>query len=342
MLKRILPVFAVLLICLATAGTAFADYGYTSVSEIPMAADFSVRVDFDGDGQPHVVTDYPFESAGATEMNLVYATKENPEVFTLKYTPATGATAVGSWNSDVFGDARPAEEAYRMIRNGEVSTDGCVYISTSNYGLETDWVLVYSVPEKNYTEYKERTYAQAFNAMGNGGTEKAIYYRNGKMESARLLKRTLDADLVVEYDAYGKITYASVTRYGTETRTYDYDPSTGLFSGHSLNELGFDEADLTAEPLAAKGLRTETAAARPVVAARSERDSSIVFAGSMLVGILIGLALFRRFQRRRNERKEQAAREAAESASPAPEKAAAAPTPAPEEYPEVKTMSSSR
>ena len=192
MKKLVSALLAAAMVTGLSAGTAFADYGYTSVSEIPMAADFSVRVDFDGDGQPHVVTDYPFESAGASEMNLVYAAKENPEVFTLKYTPATGATAVGSWNSDVFGDARPAEEAYRMIRNGEVSTDGCVYISTSNYGLETDWVLVYSVPEKNYTEYKERTYAQAFNAMGNGGTEKAVYYRGGKIESARLLKRIRD------------------------------------------------------------------------------------------------------------------------------------------------------
>ena len=75
MLKRMLPVFALLLLCLAMAGTAFADYGYTRVSEIPMAADFSVRVEFDGGGQPHIATDYPFESAGATEMNLVYAAK---------------------------------------------------------------------------------------------------------------------------------------------------------------------------------------------------------------------------------------------------------------------------
>ena len=343
MLKRFLSVSALLLACIIMTAAAFADYGYTSVSDIPMAADFSVRVDFDGSGQPQVVTDYPFESAGASEMNLVYGNEDNPEIFTLKYTPASGAAAVGSWDSEVFGETRPSEEAYRMIRDGEVSTDGNVYISTSNYGLETDWVLVYSAPENNYTEYAERTYAQAFNAMGNGGTEKAVYYRGGKIESARLLKRIYDADLVVEYSAYGKITYASVIRYGTETRTYDYDPSTGLFGGHPLSELGFDDADLTAEPLAARGLRTETAVARdtPAASTRSGRDPSSVFAGSVIVGVLLGLVLFRKFQRRRNEKK-QAAQETAESSPPVQEKENPEPAPAAEEYPEGRSMSSSR
>ena len=45
---------------------------YTSVSKIPMAVDFTVSVEFDDEGKPNVVTDYPFEATGATEMELQY------------------------------------------------------------------------------------------------------------------------------------------------------------------------------------------------------------------------------------------------------------------------------
>ena len=66
-----------------------------------------------------------------------------------------------------------------------------------------------------------------------------------------------------------------------------------------------------------------------------------MFAGSVIVGVLLGLVLFRKFQRRRNEKK-QAAQETAESSPPVQEKENPEPAPAAEEYPEVRSMSSSR
>ncbi len=342
MLKKLLFVPVLLLICIMMAETASADYGYTHVSDIPMAVDFSFHVDFDQAGQPRIVTDYPFAATGATEMNLVYGNEENPEVFSLNYNPSTGVTRVGAWDGSLFGED-PAEEAARMIRDGKVSSDGRVYIGTSNYGLETDWVLVYSVGEKSYTDYLERTYAQAFNAMGNGGTEKSVTYQAGEIESARLVKRTLDADLIIEYSPFGDITYASVTRYGAETSSFDYDPSTGLFGGHPIRELGFDDADLTARPLAARSTRTETViVSDPPAASSGPGTGYAVLAVSVLAGILIGLALFRRIHRRKSEPKELSSPRTDADTILAPEKKDENPpaAPAPEEYPEVKSVSS--
>ena len=183
-IKFLVPALA--LLCIILAGTASADYGYTSVSDIPMAVDFTFSVDFDEEGRPHIVTDYPFEATGATEMNLIYGNEENPEVLTLNYRHSTGITEIGSRDESLSG-ADAAEKAYRMIRSGELSRDGHIYINTSNNGLETDWVLVYSSSENNYSEYKEKTYAQSFNAMGNGGVEPSD-------EDSLCADRALDTD----------------------------------------------------------------------------------------------------------------------------------------------------
>ena len=341
-MKSLVPALVLLMILLT--GTASADYGYTSVSDIPMAVDFTFSVDFDDGGLPHIVTDYPFETAGATEMNLVYGNEENPEVLTLNYNHSTGVTSIGSRNEDLLGTDDP-EKAYRMIRSGELTPDGYVYINTSSNGLETDWVLVYAARENNYTEYKERTYQQAFNAMGNGGTEKAVYYRAGEIESSRLLRRIYDADLVIEYDPSGEITYASITRYGTETVTYDYDPSTGLFGGRPISELGFDEADLKIQALAARGTRTGAVVAvdPQAVSGGNGAGSVFVLAGSIITGILLGLVLVKKFRSWRNSRKQSlpeadaGSRTGSENADTKP----AAP-PAEEEFPGPKFMSSGK
>ena len=68
MKKTLFAVLAVLLISIIFMGMASADYGYTSVSQIPMAVDFTFSVEFDDAGEPQIVTDYPFEATGATEM----------------------------------------------------------------------------------------------------------------------------------------------------------------------------------------------------------------------------------------------------------------------------------
>ena len=335
-------VLALVLSCVIFTGTASADYGYTNVSDIPMAVDFTFSVNFDDEGLPHIVTDYPFDTTGATEMNLVYDNEETPEVLTLNYWHSTGVTSIGSRDENLLG-ADDTEKAYRMIRSGELSLNDHIYINTSKNGLETDWVLVYSARENNYSEYIERTYSQAFNAMGNGGIEKAVYYRAGEMESARLLKRIYDADLVIEYDPFGEITYASITRFGTETFSYDYDPSTGLFGGHPISELGFDEADLKIQALAARSTRTEAVVAVDprIVSDRPGTGSAVVFTGSILTGILLGLVLYRKFRRWRKNKKQSSpeADKDSRTGSENSDKNTTAP-PAAEEYPELKSMSS--
>ena len=302
-------ILTVILLCISLWGTALADYGYTNVSDIPMAVDFTFSVDFDENGQPHVVTDYPFETTGATEMNLVYGNEEYPEALTLNYKHSTGITRIGSRDGRL-GDYAP-EELYRMIRDGKFTLDNSVYLNTSHFSRETDWVLVYAVRSRNYTEYTERTYAQAFNAMGSGGVEKSVYYQAGGIDSTRMVKRISDADLVVEYDAYGEITYASITRYGTDVVSYDYDPYTGLFGGLPITELGYDETDLAMEPLAFLGTRTEMVVAvdPALVADKPETGSAAVFAGSLLTGIIIGLVLIRKLRQRIREKKESSSPE---------------------------------
>ena len=72
-MKKLLVFAAALLLCATIMCPALAEYGYTRVSDIPMAVDFTFRVDFDAKGAPHIVTDYPYKATGANEMNLVYS-----------------------------------------------------------------------------------------------------------------------------------------------------------------------------------------------------------------------------------------------------------------------------
>ena len=305
MRKGILTYITIVLICAALTGPALADPGYTSVSGIPMAVDFTYRVDFDDAGRPHIVTDYPFRD-GATEMNLAYNKGSQREVLTLNYNHTTGETRVRSWNGDVF-ESEPSDAAFRMIRNGELTQDDHVWINTSYFSQTTDWILEYSADEKNYTAYTERTRAQAFNAMGEGGTERTVYYSDGEISSSRLVKRIHDADLAVEYDEYGEITYASIVKYGPEFACYDYDPGTGLFSGHPITELGYEEADLEIPALAARDTGTESTViyAPPAYADRIGAGSSATLIGGLLAGIMIGIALFYMFRRKKHGAEEK-------------------------------------
>ena len=123
MKKMYLPVSVLILICIVLPGLASADYGYTSVSDIPGASHFSFRVDFDDNGLPHVVTDYPFRETGASELNIPYNRGSEYEVLTLNYRPSTGVTRITSFNGDIFKSNPAAEGAYEMIRNGELTPD---------------------------------------------------------------------------------------------------------------------------------------------------------------------------------------------------------------------------
>ena len=328
MLKRILSVIALMLIFAAFSGTASADYGYTSVSQIPMAQPFTVKVAFDEDGLPHVITNYPYEAAGADEMNLVYS-KGNNEVFNLNYRFSTGKTTIGSWDRNEFA-GEPEEEAYRMIRSGEVTLNDEITINTAHFNQGTDWFLVYSSAQENYVEYSEANHAQAFNAMGEGGVRKTVVFYDGEMDSSWMVKRGRDADLMIKYNIYGEMEFAGIQQQRSGgSVNYEYDQYTGLFSGHPITEFGFEESDLAIEALAARNTRTETAVrdyeTQIVSDAKNMAKDTIRLSGGLVTGLIMGIVLYYMFRRGRQNAKEKAemkkenAEKTAEKAEEAPE-----------------------
>ncbi len=311
--KGLLFVFAVILVCFVLMGTASADYGYTEVSQIPMAVDFSVRVEFDDAGFPHIVTDYPFESTGATQMNLTYNKGDIAEAVTLQYRYPSGTTSVSGYNGKLY-DYAHLGDAYQAIRSGDLTLDDRICINTSRFSPETDWFLVYSAGTGRYVEYTERTHAQAFNAMGSGGVAKSVFYIADRINSSCVQKRTDNADLVVERDMAGDISSAYITQYSPQYGIYYYDQYTGLFDGHPITELGFEESDLEIEALAAMGDRTGDVITSvsvepdlPVI--RVTERSSFKAIGGLLAGIMIGITLYYLFRRRKAKPAEKKAEE---------------------------------
>ena len=309
MRKHYLFFLIIILALFLSMGTSLADYGYTNVSQIPMAVDFSVRVDFDDAGIPHIVTDYPFDKTGATEMNLIYNKGDIQEAVVLQYQYPSGVTTIRQYDSSLY-DYAHLGEACQAIRNGDLTLDDLVYINTSRFSEETDWFLVYSSSAKNYIEYSEKTHAQAFNGMGSGGVAKSIYYIANEIDYTRVLVRIENADLVVEHNKAGDITFAYVAQYAPEYAAYDYNQSTGLFDGHPITEFGFDEADLEISALAAVSDRTGTEnthtsvviAKDPALTAGHRSTTGIV--GGLLSGIMIGITLYYLFRRRKNKPEE--------------------------------------
>ena len=346
MRRGFLLVVTAVLACFIFMGAAFADYGYTNVSQIPMAVESTFRVDLYQDGYLKIETDYPFETTGASEVNMLYQTLDGEEVFTMKYEYPARTTEIGSYNPKYLKDGT-MEEAYQLVKNGKAIPDGNIHIGTNHFSTGTDWFLVYSTYEpdgNNYTSYEERTNAQTFNAMAPGGISRSIHYKNGQITDSQLVHRTVDADLVIYYNQYGEITDANVIQYTPEYRDYYYNLSNGLFSGHKITELGFTEADLQTEPLAAIGERTAvltdtsdtivvttmndviamddviteadttetttTVAAEPAVPAVQADNSNFKFASSLIGGLLIGLTLYYTIRRRIALRKQERAEKA--------------------------------
>ena len=71
-MKKLLTFALAMLMCVVIVGTSLAEYGYTKLSQIPAAVDFTFDVTFDEEGLPHIVTDYPYKETGAEELNLTY------------------------------------------------------------------------------------------------------------------------------------------------------------------------------------------------------------------------------------------------------------------------------
>ena len=325
---------ALMLICCFMIPAACADYGYTTVDSIPMAVDFTVEVEFDDAGHPHVVTDYPFEETGATEMNLVFFKGES-EAFTLTYKHGTKSTRMTGYYPDVLG-SDSADAAYRMIRSGEVSMGDEVCIGTSHFGHTTDWFLRYSRSSGSYTSYSETYLAQSYNGMAPGGTDRTIYYAGGNITASRILTRTENADMEIEYTSNGQIENGYIVVYNPNYSMYYYDASTGLFDGHSATELGFEEADLQADPLAAVDEEVYTVVGVPEDIPEELRQtaadrSTFAMTGGLLSGILIGLVLYVLLRRRKKAPAEQAGKPAEEPAK-ADENKGAGVEQAPEEF----------
>ena len=305
--KKVPVTLMLLLICLVFIGTASADRGYTTTDRIPMAVDFTVTVELDSNGMPHVVTDYPFAETGATQMNLVYSKNGRYEAAVLNYNPATDATTIAGFDSSIYPNGNYYGDILRDIRDGVLTLTHRVFINTSHFGAGTDWVLTYSTLLKEYVEYTEKTYAQSFNAMAAGGTARTIYYENGTLASSRTDKRNETADLLIEYDRAGNLVHAWVQNYGIVTSTNNYDPSTGLFGKYTLSELGFDDGDLSIPALAAIGdtdeaeSDTDETEEEPseISVPATGRSPAVTLAGGLIAGILIGVTLYYLNRRRK-------------------------------------------
>lgn len=333
-MRRTAPALSLLLLaCLLLAGTAFADYGYVHTSDIPMAVGFSVKVDYDGDGAPHVMTNYPFSAVGAEEMGLTYSNSSGEEAVALLYRNSTDETIVRIRDESLAGEDG-LDAVYRAMRSGKLKLDDRVYINTTNFNSQTDWFLVYSRSKKRYIEYTEKTFGESLNDMQDGGMTKTLYYNSrDEIEYSRLLKTKNGSNLLIEYERTGELMYAYIWRDGEGA--WNYDPSTGLFHGKKITELGFEESDLAMEPLAAQSEQSRRAEIRARVQGEATAMKASVRAfGGLLSGVIIGLLLYTLIRRRR---KEKAERTAAGEASGSAEE-----TPSAAEPPERKYMSSGK
>ena len=253
-MKKLLVIAIALLMSIAIMGSALAEYGYTTVSKIPQAVDFTFEVTFDDKGMPQVVTDYPYESTGATEMTLVYHNGEYEDI-SLSYDFARKTTNIGHSYYEGYNTIQGDEAAANAIKDGTVTLDDIIHIYTDyNSMTTTDWFLSYSISKKAYIEYEEKTNSQGYDGMGAGGERKLISYKNGKMDHSYYQKRASNGDLCITYSKEGKLLYADLYLYeGANKGFYDYNRATGHFSGKKLSELGYNDDDINTPAPAALG-----------------------------------------------------------------------------------------
>jgi hypothetical protein len=239
---------------------------FTSVSKIPMAVDFTVSVEFDDAGKPQVVTDYPFEAMGATEINLQYSKKDFRYAIELTYDAVRKETRFGAYYPNAFSSddyyGRIAE-ASQMIRDGVLTMEDSVWIGTTFENEKTDWYLEYSISKKTYVTYEEKVHSQGFNALAAGGIRKILHYSNGELARSAYQKRTEKADLMIVFDKYGKRTYVDLYQNRSGNKGVKYDKSTGLFDGKKISELGLGYEDEDLQVTAPAALEAEQAENEP-------------------------------------------------------------------------------
>ena len=251
MKKTLFVMVIIVLACILSAGIASAEYGYTRVSDIPMAVDFTYSGGIAEDGTPYLQTDYPFEETGAMQMILMYITRATP-VIDITYDPATKQASFSRFEEGLFrgmdlDHEQMLREAARMIRDGELEPF-YIFIGTVHGGPETDWWLEYIIPRQEYVSYEERTFCPSFYDSVYSEALSTIYYKDGVINKSYIRKKLNPEnynELNLYYDAYGKLvsqTHVMHTPYGMPF----YDPETGLFDGKRIDELDdrFTEADL--------------------------------------------------------------------------------------------------
>ena len=249
-MKKLLTIAALLLVCVLSAGMASAEHGYTRVSDIPMAVDFTYSVEFAEDGTPYVQTDYPFEETGAMKMDLIYAKTDQPTGLQIFFDPVTKQSVFGNYKGDSL-PKQACRDAARMIRDGEMILD-CILIETLHGAPDTDWWLEYSVRRQQYASYKENNFSPSYNETDPNAKHSiiGINYTDGMVSLSYNMIRPLTQnteELFLVYDAYGKLTdRTSIMPVLPEFRPVLYNPETGLFDGKEIGELGwgFTEADL--------------------------------------------------------------------------------------------------
>ena len=246
MKKWLAILLAVQLVCLMFTGIASAEFGYSSVSKVPMAVDFTFSAEIDEFGYPHIKTNYPFTETGAMDMVLTYEKKGHPRAVELHYDPKTGTTRFGRLDEELFSKQDMTQEASQRILDGEL-TQGSIFIGTLHGGENTDWWLEYSVPLQQYVKYEERTFSIAYNALYTNATVTEIHYADGVLTDSFIRIPSDGAVFHSVFDAYGKRTRSTfVWQYDPDWNYYYYDPETDLFDGKKIDELGlgFEEADL--------------------------------------------------------------------------------------------------
>ena len=251
MKKTLFVMVIIVLACILSAGLASAEYGYTRVSDIPMAVDFTYSVEFAEDGTPHIQTDYPFEETGAMKMDLIYEKTDQPTGLRIFFDPVTKQSVFGNYKGDSL-PKQACREAARMIRDGEMILD-CILIETLYDDPDTDWWrLEYSVPRQQYRTYTENTFSPSYNKTDPNGKRSliSISYSDGVMFISSNMIRPLTQnteELILVYDAYGKLIPSTyILKTYPELYAFHYDPETGLCDGKRIDELclEFTEADL--------------------------------------------------------------------------------------------------
>ena len=225
-MKKLLTFALAMLMCVVIVGTSLAEYGYTKLSQIPAAVDFTFDVTFDEKGLPHIVTDYPYKETGAEELNLTYNKDDIREAAVLNYNFITGETCINCYNGNLYSILRKAYTNYEEKTNSQghnaMGTGGERKMVTFRNGMMTE------------SYYQKRI---------DDGDLCIIYNADGSIQLA----------------------YIYLYK-GENEGSYDYDEATGLFSGKKLSELGFDDSDINQPAPAALGDSKDPSAIKAYVA----------------------------------------------------------------------------